>query len=267
MTFIAILGPILLIAMVIFVLSLILPLLEISNSKGERGEMMVKTRDLKKLDPLIYQSYGDVYLPRPDGKGTTQIDHIVVSKFGIFVIETKNYKGWIFGKANQRQWTQQIYRKKSRFQNPLHQNYLHVKALKQLLAIPEECFHSIVCFVGQAQFRTPMPDNVLNGGPLNWIKNKQLVLLDDRQIDGINQQLQVFIKYTDQSKASREHVQMLKTRLSSRLLPPPLPPTVLDSAITTSEIAIASQPPPLPPGNPEYAFTSSPTALATPPPL
>jgi hypothetical protein len=45
------------------------------------------------------------------------------------VIETKNYKGWILGDEKQRQWMQQIYGKKNRFQNPLHQNQLHVRAL------------------------------------------------------------------------------------------------------------------------------------------
>lgn len=45
------------------------------------------------LDPEHYRTLGDIYLPRPDGMGTTQIDHIVISQFGIFVIETKNYTG------------------------------------------------------------------------------------------------------------------------------------------------------------------------------
>src|SRR5690349_12424781 len=37
---------------------------------------------------------------------TTQIDHVLVSRFGIFVIETKDYKGWIFAGSNDRYWTQ-----------------------------------------------------------------------------------------------------------------------------------------------------------------
>jgi len=64
---------------------------------------------LNKLDRKQYAVFHDLYLPRPDGKGTAQIDHVVVSPFGIFVIETKNMAGWIFGDERSRQWTQSIY--------------------------------------------------------------------------------------------------------------------------------------------------------------
>jgi len=50
---------------------------------------------------------------------TTQIDHVLVTTGGIFVIETKHYQGWIFGSPDKPQWTQTIYKKKSRFQNPI----------------------------------------------------------------------------------------------------------------------------------------------------
>ncbi|MGR5279715.1 nuclease-related domain-containing protein, partial [Vibrio rotiferianus] len=87
-------------------------------------------------------------------------DHIVVSKYGIFVVETKNMKGWIFGSARQRQWTQKIYRHSSKFQNPLHQNYKHIKALETLLGCSEEHLHSVIVFIGDSTFKTEMPPNV-----------------------------------------------------------------------------------------------------------
>jgi hypothetical protein len=61
-------------------------------------------------------------------RGTAQIDHIVVADTGIFVVETKHYKGWIFGRPNDRQWTQVAFGKKCRFLNPIRQNYGHLKA-------------------------------------------------------------------------------------------------------------------------------------------
>jgi restriction system protein len=73
----------------------------------------------------------NVTLSVPDG--TTQIDHVLVSRRGVFVIETKHYKGWIFASATSPQWTQVLYRKKFKFQNPLHQNLKHVKAVQALL--------------------------------------------------------------------------------------------------------------------------------------
>lgn len=56
-------------------------------------------------------------------KGTiSQIDHLVVSNYGIFVIETKNYKGWILGNEDSQNWTQVIYKYKNKFYNPVLQN-------------------------------------------------------------------------------------------------------------------------------------------------
>ena len=73
------------------------------------------------------------------GEGTTQIDHVLVADTGIFVIETKHYSGWIFGEPHGDRWTQVIYRKKSRFQNPIRQNFGHVKALQLLFKLPGRC--------------------------------------------------------------------------------------------------------------------------------
>lgn len=77
--------------------------------KGKRGEGIINFSMKLHLDSNVYHLIPDVTLA--DGKGTTQIDHIVVSMFGIFVIETKNMKGWIYGNENQRRWTQVNYKK------------------------------------------------------------------------------------------------------------------------------------------------------------
>jgi restriction system protein len=93
--------------------------------------------------------------------GTTQVDHVLVSRFGIFVIETKHYKGWIFGDANAPAWTQVIYLKKSSFQNPIRQNYKHIKSIQSLLDfLPPEHVHSAVVFTGDADFQTERPEGV-----------------------------------------------------------------------------------------------------------
>lgn len=70
-------------------------------------------------------------------------------------------KGWIFGSENQKFWTQNIYNQKHTFQNPLQQNYKHEKALEKLLNIAGSEMFSIVMFVGDATFKTEMPDNVV----------------------------------------------------------------------------------------------------------
>ena len=182
--------------------------------KGQIGEAIVNHAVLDKLDPEFYQNFHDLYLPRPDGQGSTQIDHVIVSRFGIFVIETKNYKGWIFGSEQQRQWTQQIYRNKSRFQNPLHQNRLHVRALMAFLSLPENRFRPVVFFIGEAEFKTQMPPNVINRRLLSWIKNHTTTILDPTTLEKANLSLSSLVSSTDQKEASRAHLAGIQTRRS-----------------------------------------------------
>lgn len=100
------------------------------------------------LDEKTYHRIDNVIIPARDG--TAQVDHVLVSVYGIFVIETKNMKGWIFGVENQATWTQSIFGKKHQFQNPLHQNYRHTKCLAEYLGISHNLIHSVVFFIGEA---------------------------------------------------------------------------------------------------------------------
>lgn len=99
--------------------------------KGKVGEKLVK-RILSKLDPKSYYVLHNVTVYTEYGD-TTQIDHIVIAETGVFVIETKNYEGWIYGNEKSARWKQGIFRKKSSFQNPFHQNYKHIKAIEWLI--------------------------------------------------------------------------------------------------------------------------------------
>lgn len=131
--------------------------------KGKFGEFAVKTH-VKLYLKGYYVLLNDCTLPNGQG-GTTQIDHILLSPFGIFIIETKNYKGWIFGTERQKTWTQKIYKNSYKFQNPLHQNYKHQKVLEQILAdiVEPEYLHSLVVFMPDCEFKTEMPKNVFKG--------------------------------------------------------------------------------------------------------
>ena len=64
------------------------------------------------LDSNVYRRFHDVIIPSKNG--TTQIDHLLVSPYGLFIVETKNRKGWIFGSENQPKWTQTLYGKSIR---------------------------------------------------------------------------------------------------------------------------------------------------------
>ncbi len=124
------------------------------------GEALVSASIESSFTSPDYHLLNNVTLAAKEG--TTQVDHILVSRFGIFVIETKHYKGWIFGSVASPNWTQTIYKKKSSFQNPLRQNYKHIKTLQAMLDfLPSECIHSVVIFTGDAEFKTEMPINVM----------------------------------------------------------------------------------------------------------
>lgn len=140
-----------------------------SAVKGWIGEKWTFFVMPKGLDSKEYQIFNDLYLPRPDGKGSTQIDHVVLSPFGIFVIETKNFNGWIVGREHDSHWTQQLYHQKFAFQNPLRQNFLHVETLRTLLDLPREAFHSIVFLVGNCEMKTVLPPNVMKSGLRGYI--------------------------------------------------------------------------------------------------
>lgn len=171
--------PILLLA---FALSLLGRFLRSPRIKGRFGEAVVSVGALKRLDPKVYRVFNDLVLPRPDGKGTTQIDHVVVSPFGIFVIETKNYAGWIFGDEDSRQWTQVIYGKKNRFQNPLHQNALHVRALTMATGLPRDYIHNLVYFAGEATLKTPLPPQVMTEGLASYIRGYRAEVIPPKDV-------------------------------------------------------------------------------------
>ena len=98
--------------------------------KGWIGERTVAFF-LSSLDETKYKVINNIML-QVENK-TTQIDHVIVSDYGIFVIETKNYRGWIIGNEFDDYWKQVIYKRKEKLLNPIKQNYGHIQVLKEIL--------------------------------------------------------------------------------------------------------------------------------------
>jgi len=178
--------------------------------KGWVGEKTVSTFSLKGLDLFVYTLFEDLYLPRPDGKGTTQIDHVIVSPYGVFVVETKNMDGSIFGREEGSRWTQVVRGKKASFQNPLRQNRLHVKTLMKFLGLQEGFFHSVVYFAGESTFKTPMPSNVIDKGLKRYIAQYGAVLLNSRQVEAAVRRLKEVVETGRSGDVRREHVRNLQ---------------------------------------------------------
>ena len=128
----------------------------IIRSKGKVGEKIV-SRKLNYLPKEQYRVFNNVTIPTP--KGSSQIDHLVVSIYGIFVIETKNYNGWIYGGEHAEYWTQNIYGNKYPLYNPILQNAGHVRALRRVLKDFEPLpILPIVAFSGKADIKVKVEE-------------------------------------------------------------------------------------------------------------
>lgn len=132
---------------------------EVMTDAGKKGEFIIG-RSIDQLTGYKRILY-NCYIPKPDG-GTTEIDIILIHEMGIYVIESKNYKGWIFGSENEKYWTQTLYRsngygtknvQKNHFYNPVIQNKGHIKLLRQYLNMPEVPVYSYIVFGNEATLK------------------------------------------------------------------------------------------------------------------
>lgn len=170
---------------------------------GVEGERIV--HNILSGLPEEYHVMDNVVLLK--GKGTTQIDHIVVSKYGIFAIETKNYRGYIYGDDNRQQWTQIIrtdvtYRRKwyktytyitkNNFYNPIKQSLGHVGGIKQHLSgLPFVPISPIVVFTGDADLsniKTTYPV-IYEQDLITTIQDYHNVYLSDYQVQEVVERL------------------------------------------------------------------------------
>lgn len=122
-----------------------------SEIKGAKGESRV-AKKLEKLPDEKFKVFNDVLIKT--SIGSSQIDHIVISIYGVFVIETKNYSGWIHGNENSEYWTQSIYKNKKKFRNPVKQNWAHIYALREVLSdFGKVTYHPIVVFASSGELK------------------------------------------------------------------------------------------------------------------
>jgi hypothetical protein len=157
----------------------ILAYIQRRKDESASGDFVARTIKYS-LSTGDYQLLNNVLLPSEDG--TTQVDLILVSKFGVFVIREKDRPGEIHGDANSEEWKQITGAMTSTFKNPLHQNGKHVRTVMDLARLDEQKVHSLIAFSGLAKFATEMPGNVTAGMDfLNYIKSKrqQILSVDD----------------------------------------------------------------------------------------
>ena len=124
------------------------PYFQMIFDKGRLGEFYTY-KNLKTLKG--YKKYlFNLYLPKANGE-TTELDVVLLHESGIYVFESKNYSGWIFGTESQQYWTQTLptgrgRSQKNQFYNPIWQNKGHLKWLQTFLADQTLPFYSYIVF-------------------------------------------------------------------------------------------------------------------------
>ena len=139
--------------------------------KGVLGEWSVNRALRRKLNSEEYEVLQNLLLPDGQG-GLTQIDHVVISAFGVFVIETKNWDCWIFGSEKGREWTLSYPGgAKVRAMNPLHQNAKHVRVICETLKVKPEHAHNLVFINPVSKMKTGPIPGVFPKGLLDYIRS------------------------------------------------------------------------------------------------
>ena len=146
------------VGIILFLVLIIFIRLKMPMWKGKYSEKLVNNK-IQEL-PEEYVIFNDLLF---ESNGySTQIDHIVVSPYGVFVIETKGYKGWILGGENSEYWTQTIYKSKHQFYNPIKQNAGHVRFLRHLLRCSVDIpFIPIVVFNNDAELKVHIVNSII----------------------------------------------------------------------------------------------------------
>ena len=179
--------------------------------RGFMGEFWVK-QELFKLPKDEYIVLNDIML-EVDNQ-TYQIDHIVLSNYGIFVIEMKNFLGLIIGEEHKSKWIQITKKNKTYFKNPIHQNYGHIKALEKILNLDYRSFISIVCVSNQATLKVNSNSYVIQLDHLNNIIKKHKNIVLDVDIEQLKEKIKC---YNIKDKLKRkEHIIKIKNKLKDQ---------------------------------------------------
>lgn len=156
-------------------LTIVLPIIRAirrrSMTAGEEGEYYV-ARQLRRLNDSKYFVINNLLFRKRNGF-TNQIDHLVVSPYGVFVIETKNIYGYIHGASKSKLW--RSYWRDGRdlaFDNPVLQNEAHINALEERLGVGRQIpYYSIIAFSPTADLQV----NVTNADVIHWTQIRQLI--------------------------------------------------------------------------------------------
>ena len=165
-----------------WIVPLVLLIIYVSSPRfrGDIAETRVRRILANGLEKNRYTILNDVVVP--SGGGTVRIDHVVVSKLGIFVIESQYARGKVSGSEVQDRWKQVHLGRTTLFENPVHRNRLQAEALQALLDAPALLFRRIVVLTGHGSFRNGLPPGVVEAEQLiRHMRRKGEYRLDSEQ--------------------------------------------------------------------------------------
>lgn len=174
-----------------------------------QGEAAVADK-LRRLPSDRYLVLNDLMIKT--AHGMSQIDHVVVSVYGLFVIETKDYYGVVEGSERATQWVQYANGKKYLFQNPLHQNFGHVRALQELTGCRQRDFFPIVVFTGKAKL------HVQSFRPVIKLRRlKRTIRQESREIIFTRQEMREWYEFLRSRnisgrRANRKHIRQIRKK-------------------------------------------------------
>lgn len=169
--------------------------------QGSNGERYI-AKLLQEL-PEGYRVLNDLLL-KYEGY-TVQIDHVIVSEYGVFVIETKNFRGHIYGSSEQKHWVQINKGKKHRFYSPIIQNNRHRVALSSICNLPLLKVFPITVFVGKCELHLEdVSRTILSKDLLPYIYGITEKRLDQSDVEKIYNRLES--KNITNESARRHHV-------------------------------------------------------------
>ena len=188
--------------------------------KGNFGEYLT-FRILEQL-PGDHRLLTNIYLTKADGS-TTEVDLALINSKGIFVFESKNYSGWIFGDEKSKNWTQSLKGgKKNKFLNPIWQNKGHLSALSShTLDLGDPTLFSYIVFSERCELKkvtvtSPDIKVIKRTNLLSTLKadlDLRPIVLSEDQVQAIYERLQKHTKADEQTKA--QHIQSIKNKLES----------------------------------------------------
>lgn len=186
---------------------------------GRRGENLIYDV-LKPLEKYGFKFLFNLYIPRGNNRDkTTEIDVVMIGRSGVFVIESKNYSGWIFGNDRNHYWTQILYHEKHRFYNPIFQNKSHLRWIRKYVGY-DTPLHSLVVFSDRSTFKNvtydPTETHLIHRKELretvsNIIHDKASPQITPEKIQLIYDNLIAFEKTS--RKTQRTHIEEIENNL------------------------------------------------------